>query len=119
MSDFHRMTVTVLRPFLKKAEPKVISYRDYKNFTNDNFQLFIDELSGNLKISNKTALDSFLNICREAVNEKTPLKQTFVRANNSPFMNKAILRAIMKQTRLRNRFLKDMSDSSRVAYSTQ
>ena len=101
------------------AEPKVIFYRDCKNFTNDNFRLFIEELSGNLNISNKTALDSFLDICREALNKTAPLKQKFVRANNSPFMNKTILRAIMKRTRLRNRFLKDMSDSNRVAYNTQ
>ena len=34
-------------------------------------------------------------------------------------MNKTILRAIIKRTRLMNRFLKDMSDSNRVAYNTQ
>ena len=37
LSDFHKMTVTVLRSFLKKAEPKVIFYRDYKDFTNNNY----------------------------------------------------------------------------------
>ena len=34
-------------------------------------------------------------------------------------MNKTILRAKMNRTRLRNRFLKDISDSNRVAYNTQ
>ena len=42
-------------------------YRDYKNFANDNYQSFIEELSGNLSITNNTALDSFLDICREAL----------------------------------------------------
>ena len=28
LSGFHKMTVTLLRTFFKKAEPKVISYRD-------------------------------------------------------------------------------------------
>ena len=119
LSDFHKMTVTVLRAFFKKAEPKVISYRDYKNFTNDNFRLLLEELGGNFDFTNETALDSFLDICREALNKTAPLKQKYVRANKSPFMNKTILKAIMKQTRLRNRFLKDMSDSNRVAYNTQ
>ena len=64
------MTVTVLRYFLKKVEPKVIFYRDYKNFTNDNYPSFIEELSGNLNITNNTALDSFFDICREALNKK-------------------------------------------------
>ena len=119
LSDFHKMTVTVLRAFFKKAEPKVISYRDYKNFSNDNFRLLLEELGGNFDFTTETALDSFLDICREALNKIAPLKQKYVRANNSPFMNKTILKAIIKRTRLRNRFLKDMSDSNRVAYNTQ
>ena len=81
LSDFHKMTVPVLRPFLKKPEPKIIFYRDYKNFTNDNCRLLIEELSGNVNITN-TALDSFLDISREALNKTAPLKQKFVRANN-------------------------------------
>ena len=81
LSDFHKMTVPVLRPFLKKAEPKIIFYRDYKNFTNDNCRLLIEELSGNVNITN-TALDSFLDISREALNKTAPLKQKFVRANS-------------------------------------
>ena len=78
LPDFHKMTVTVLRSFLKKAKPKVIFYKNYKNFANYNYRSFIEELSRNLNITNNTALDSFLDICREA------------RANNSPFMNKNI-----------------------------
>ena len=119
LSDFSKMTVTVLRSFFKKAEPKIIFYRDYKNFTSDNYRSFIEYLNGNLSITNNTALNSFLDICREALNKTAPLKQKFVRANNSPFTNKTRSRAIMKQTRLRNRLLKDMSDSNRVAYNTQ
>ena len=30
--DFHNMTVTALRSYFKKAEPKIIMYRDYKVF---------------------------------------------------------------------------------------
>ena len=59
LSDFHRVTVTVLRSFLENAEPKVIFYRDYKNFTNDNYRLLIEELSGNLNITSNTTSDSF------------------------------------------------------------
>ena len=102
-----------------KAEPKVIFYRDYKHFINDNYRSFIEEFSGNLDISNSTALDSFLDICRVALNKTAPLKQKFVEANDNPFINKTILRAIMNQMRLRNRFLKDMSDANRVACNTQ
>ena len=76
MPDFHKMTVTVLRYFFKKSEPKVILYRDYKNFTNDNYPSFIKELSGNLNITNNTVLDSFFDICREALNKKASYFET-------------------------------------------
>ena len=36
--DFHKMTVTVLRSHLNKLAPKIIHYRDYKNFSNDAFR---------------------------------------------------------------------------------
>ena len=74
MPDFHKMAVTVLRSFLEKAEPKIIFYRDHKNFTNDNYRLLIKELRGNLN-NNNSALDSFLDIRREALNKTAPLKQ--------------------------------------------
>ena len=74
LSDFYKMTVAVLRSFLEKAEPKIVFYRDYKNFTNDHYRLLIKELRGNLN-NNNTALDSFLDICREALNKTAPLKQ--------------------------------------------
>ena len=38
LSDFHKLTVTVLKTFFKKQSPKVISYRNYKNISNDLFR---------------------------------------------------------------------------------
>ena len=38
ISDFHKLVVTVLKPFYKKQRPKIIHYRNYKNFENGNFR---------------------------------------------------------------------------------
>ena len=38
ISDFHKLVVTVLKTFYKKQRPKIINYRNYKNFGNDNFR---------------------------------------------------------------------------------
>ena len=38
LSDFRKLTVTVLKTFFKKQSPKVISYRNYKNISNDLFR---------------------------------------------------------------------------------
>ena len=38
LSDFHRLTLTVLKVYHSKQNPKIIQYRDYKNFTNKHFR---------------------------------------------------------------------------------
>ena len=102
--DFHKMTVNVLRSHLNKLGPKIIHYRDYKNLSNDAFRSELDIESGNLQNFNN--LDSLLGKFKDILNRKTPLKQKYVRANNSPFINKTILKAFMKRTRLKNEFIK-------------
>ena len=37
LSDFHKMTVAVLKSHYKKRQPKVVSYGDYKDFSSLNF----------------------------------------------------------------------------------
>ena len=34
LSDFHTMTATVLKSHYRKKQPRIISYRDYKSFSN-------------------------------------------------------------------------------------
>ena len=104
LSDFHKMTVTVLRSHLNKLGPKIIHYRDYKNFSNDAFRSELAIENGNLQNFNE--LDSLLAKCKNVLNRTTPLKQKHVRANNSPFINKTILQAIIKRTRFKNKFIK-------------
>ena len=38
LSDFHRIALTVLEIYHSKKNPKVLQYRDYKNFTNQHFR---------------------------------------------------------------------------------
>ena len=105
LSDFHKMTVTVLKTFFQKKEPKVISYRDYNNYSNDIFrQLINDDFNVLLQTSNEhhQPLQTYLNVCIRALDVCAPRKTTYVRANNSPFMNKNTSKAIMTRSRLRN-----------------
>ena len=60
LSDFHKLTATVLKVYFKKEPPKIIS-RDYKNFTKFRFRNKLDQLllrSNLVNISN----DEFVNI---------------------------------------------------------
>ena len=35
LSDFHNIVVTVLKSTFPKSPPKIVTYRSYKNFSND------------------------------------------------------------------------------------
>ena len=72
-SDFHKITVTVLKSHLNKLGPKIIHYRDYKNFSNDAFRSVLVIENGNLQ--NLNDLDSLLAKCKNILNRKAPLKQ--------------------------------------------
>ena len=60
-------------------------------------------------------------ILKESVNitfdKHAPLKKRYVRANQSPFMNKKLSKEIMKRSRLRNKFLNAKSYIDRKAYN--
>ena len=40
LSDFRKLTTTVLKQYFPKVKPKVVNYRDYLNFGNDEFRAF-------------------------------------------------------------------------------
>ena len=101
ISVHHKMMFTVMKSFFKKAAPHIIKYRDYKRF---DVQLFRNELGENLTEISESEIDYdlFENIFLEQINKYAPLKEKQVRANNAPFMNKILSKAVMKLSRLRN-----------------
>ena len=54
-----------------------------------------------------------------ALDKMEPIKQKYIRGNQSPFMNKDIRKAIMTRTRLRNGFLKEPTPMNKLAYKKQ
>ena len=64
-------------------------------------------------------LGSFLDICKNAIDEIAPLKQKYIRTNNSLFMDKTISRVMMKRTRMTNKFLRERTEANRRAYNIQ
>ena len=104
LSDHHMMTVCVMKyVFLKKA-PLLIKYRSYRNFNHENFS---NELENNLSLLDSDATyDSFESIFIELINKHAPMKKKFLRANNSPFMNKILSKAFMNRSKLKNKFHK-------------
>ena len=101
LSDFHKMTLTVLKSFFAKSKPIDLNYRNYKVFNNTLFRDQVLNKQINLQINNK-GLKPFKETCLSA----GLLKSSFVRANQAPFINKEIQRAVMVRSKLRKKFLK-------------
>ena len=80
LSDFHKMAVTVMKTTFPKAKPKVIQYREHKNFVEENFRTELRErLYKEVVIT--YAQFAFLDV----YNKHAPPKTKIVRANQKPY----------------------------------
>ena len=118
LSDFHKMCITVMKLYFEKQKPTIRNYRDYRHFSNEDFW---NDLSYALAQhdSSNICYNSFHKITLSLLNIHAPVKQKYVRANQSPFINKAINKAIMNRSRLRNRYLKNRTFANKQAYNKQ
>ena len=115
-SDFHKMVVSVFETSFKKQKTKIITYRDYECFGNEQFR---ESLVTYFCTGKNISYDAFENSVLHTLNKMPPIKPEHIRCYRSPFMNKDIHKPIMTRTRLRNRFLKEPTPLNRLAYKTQ
>ena len=60
LSDFHLMTMTVMRKTFKKLIPRIISYRSYKDFSNETFRdCLVNNLSNEIFFYNDNEFEKF------------------------------------------------------------
>ena len=72
LSDFHKLTVTVLKTSFRKKPPEVIQYRNYKTFSHPKFRNELKYSLNKVDISN----DHFVTIFMDILNRHAPLKQS-------------------------------------------
>ena len=120
LSDFHKMTVTVMKTRFEKLKPNVMHYRDYRKFSNERFRKnLISHLSTeNIRVD-FNGMEKFLQIYIKTLDELASQKKKYSRGNNMPFINETIKKAFMARTHLRNIYLKNRSDNNKRKYNTQ
>ena len=76
------MTVSVLKSYLEKKQPKIISYRDdFGKFSNNDFRT---QILRDFSLSNDSpSLDLCVEISIRALDVYAPKKKKYLRANNS------------------------------------
>ena len=97
------LTVTALKSLLLKGNAKTKLYRDYNSFNIDHFK---EDLDNNLKNNSITEYSHFQNIFLEILHKHAPIKKKILRFNDNPFMTKALRKAIMHRSKLKNIFHK-------------
>ena len=114
------MIVSVLKTTFQKLKPKIVHYRDYTKFSNDDFR---KKLLTNLSLeninTNSNGLERFLQISINTLDQMAPTKMKYIRGNNMLFLNKELSKAHKKRTYLRNRYLKKSSDQNKKLYTKQ
>ena len=116
LSDCHKMVVTILKTTFSKAKPRIIYYRNYKNFDRNKFR---NRLKLDLENSESTHYLDFENIFLNALTDQAPLKKKTLRANQAPYMTKTLRKAIMRRSALENLYHKNKTPEHNIAYKKQ
>ena len=96
--------------YLPNNQPKVITYRDYKNIGVT--VLFLRSCCLKPGPLNKI-ISIFHNVFIEVLEKYVPEKQKYIGANQVNFMDSKLNHAIMLRSKLRNKFLKSRSNKDR------
>ena len=115
LSDHHKMTISVLKTYMKKKDSVKINYRSYRNFITINFR---KELSNALQKwdTNIMTYEDFHNIFMKILNLHAPIKQRVIRGNNQPFMNKILSKSFMHRSKLKNVYNKNPTEANKINY---
>ena len=111
------MTSTITRKTFRKQRPRIINYRSFKHFFNEEFRKsLIDNLSNQMYANNDDGFNRFYKISIDILNSFAPAKNKFVRANQMPFITKELSKEIMKRSRLGKNFLRKKTEETRKLY---
>ena len=96
-SNRHKLVCSILRASFKKLPPKIIIYRDQKDFDQQNFLRDLDKklVQRQLYKSCDEPYKKLPEIFNDILNYYAPLKEKQVRGNHAPFMTKELNKAIM------------------------
>ena len=112
MSDFHKLTTTILRKIVSEENGKKILQKNYKVYDHNTFEKRLQS-----KITSETIINysQFKSIFLEILNNIAPIKMKILPYNNNPFIKKALRKSIMTRSRLKNRFNENSSAKNGTA----
>ena len=82
-SDFHQLIITIFKVKPDKLPPRIIKYRDSKNFEREAFNNKLLQVSFRNFDMNNSSFIELKTIFMELLNKVTLLKTKYLRANHS------------------------------------
>ena len=116
ISDFHKLTTTIMKLHYVKSNKRTLYYRDYKNFDED---LFKNKLKLKLNSLVEINYPNFQKCFLELLNSQAPIKTKYIRGNNQPYMTKTLRKAIMTRSKLRNKYNTQRTHENWQSYKKQ
>ena len=99
ISDHHHLVSTILNKKISKGSTKTLFHRDYKKFEENKFARDLTHELQNIKNPSYSQFEKAFFI---VLDNHGPLKKKQLRFNHSLFMRKALRKAIMTRSRLKN-----------------
>lgn len=84
LSNFHKMSLTIMMMFNNKQNPKVIQYRKHKDFFNE---VFMHELESTLLSFSQISLGRFKSTGANALQKNALIIKRSVRTNQASVIN--------------------------------
>ena len=116
LSDCHKLTATILRKSITRGNPRTILYRDYKVFDQKKFD---NQLRSQLASIKTVDYSQFHEIFLKTLDAIAPIKKKILRFNHNLFMSKALRKAIMVRSKLKNKYNKNRTEENWDSYKKQ
>ena len=116
LSDFHKLTTTILRKSITRGNPRNILYRDYKVLDQKKFEDQLRSQFASIKAADYSQLDES---SLKRLNGIVPIKKKILHFYDNPFMSKALRKAIMFRSKLKNKYKANRTGENWDSYKNQ
>ena len=96
--------------------PKTITYRSYKNFTEEHFK---EAIRLDCSYNEGDNLTSRQHVTEKRLDQFAPMRKIVLRGNNKPHMTSQLRKAIMKRPGLKNKANKSGKPADKTTYKEQ
>ena len=97
------MILIFFHSYFPRLPPKTITYRSFRYFKTKDFLYELQNKLSAKECNGRVKYDDLMDIFRSTLDSHAPLKQKKVRGNQTPFMTKAMSKAIITRSRMKNK----------------